>query len=465
MLKLLPVVVAGCLGLAATVYVFQPGYLSPDSITQLGHARSGYFTDWHPPLMSWVWRIVEKVHPGPLGMLLLHNLFFWSGLCLLAGGAFRSKWRAAAAVLLIGFFPPVFALLGTIWKDVGLGVSLLLVVGLLALAERRRASRIEAALALSVVCGLLFYAVNVRYNAVFAALPMCVWTMWIVGRDIARLDRYRTMAAAVSGLVLLLVLFAAGRIAHRLIVDRRLFPSQQILVHDLTGISVRTGRNELPGFVQNEMPLSLEEVQRIYTPHTVVPLYWGDNSTRRLPRYTSIQNENDFSRLAGHWQGVVRRHPREYFAHRWQVARELLALDRPRACLPFITGTNPNPFGVSFQQNRLNAAVTGGLRSVQDTVLFRPGYYLIAGFLLLIALPFITRDAFSRVGAAVLLTSGLLYSLPYYFITTTCDFRMVWWSVVAVLVAPLTMLDRLSSRRGSVAAASDSAPPAATLLS
>jgi hypothetical protein len=267
--------------------------------------------------------------------------------------------------------------------------------------------------------------------------------MSIVVRDLARFERHRATAAAVSGLALLLVLVAAVRIVNRLIVDRRLFPSQQILVYDLAGISIRTARNELPGFVQGEQALSLAEIQRIYTPDSISPLYWGDTSTRRLPVYTSIQNENDFSRLAGHWRAVVMRHPREYFAHRSQVARQLLALDRPRTCLPFITGVRANSLGVTFQQNRLNAAVMGSLELVQDSVLFRPGYYLVVGLLMLAALPFIARRYSVNPACVVLLASALMYSLPYYFIAPTCDFRMLWWSIVAVLVAPLTVLDRL----------------------
>jgi hypothetical protein len=257
-------------------------------------------------------------------------------------------------------------------------------------------------------------------------------------------------------LALLLVLFAATRIVHRLIVDRRLFPSQQILVHDLAGISIRMGRNELPDFVQGETALSLSELQRIYTAETINPLYWGDTSTRRLPRYTTIQNENDFGRLVGHWRAVITRHPREYLAHRWQVARQLLALDRPGACLPFITGVSPNPFGVRVEQNRLNAAVTGSLQSVRDSFLFRPGYYAIFGLLMLAALPFIARRYALSPACVVLIASAELYLLPYYFIAPTCDFRMAWWSVIALVVAPLTFL----SRRESAAGASGSARPA-----
>lgn len=43
-----------CLG---TVLVFAPGFLSPDSLDQLQQAEgSRPLTDWHPPVLSLVWR-------------------------------------------------------------------------------------------------------------------------------------------------------------------------------------------------------------------------------------------------------------------------------------------------------------------------------------------------------------------------------------------------------------------------
>ena len=31
-----------------------PGYLSYDSVSQLGDARSGFYNSWHPPVMAWL---------------------------------------------------------------------------------------------------------------------------------------------------------------------------------------------------------------------------------------------------------------------------------------------------------------------------------------------------------------------------------------------------------------------------
>jgi hypothetical protein len=55
-------------GIIVTVAIFYPGYLSPDSLVQLSQGRSGVFNDWHPPVMSWLWGIFDRMIPGPLAM-------------------------------------------------------------------------------------------------------------------------------------------------------------------------------------------------------------------------------------------------------------------------------------------------------------------------------------------------------------------------------------------------------------
>jgi hypothetical protein len=37
----------------------------------------------------------------------------------------------------------------------------------------------------------------------------------------------------------------------------------------------------------------------------------------------------------------------------------------------------------------------------------------------------------------VLTSSALLYLLAYYFVATVCDFRLLWWGVLAIVVSPL----------------------------
>src|SRR5687767_2684643 len=87
-------VLAALFGLAVTVAVFYPGYMSPDSISQLMQGRRGLYSDWHPPVMAWVWGMVDRVVAGAAGMLMLHNVLFWSALAVVACLRFRRRWLA-----------------------------------------------------------------------------------------------------------------------------------------------------------------------------------------------------------------------------------------------------------------------------------------------------------------------------------------------------------------------------------
>src|SRR4051812_11178145 len=77
-------------GFLITIYFFRPGFMTPDPTAQLAEARSGIYTDLHPPLTALLWRYLDAIIPGPLGMLVFHNLMFWAALAIL-GSLFFSK--------------------------------------------------------------------------------------------------------------------------------------------------------------------------------------------------------------------------------------------------------------------------------------------------------------------------------------------------------------------------------------
>ena len=76
------IMAASLTGASLAILSFYPGYMSYDSLAQLAQARLGIYHDWHPPLMGWIWGILDRGIPGPAGMLLLHNAIFWAGLGL-----------------------------------------------------------------------------------------------------------------------------------------------------------------------------------------------------------------------------------------------------------------------------------------------------------------------------------------------------------------------------------------------
>ena len=71
-----------CLG---TILTFAPGYLSPDSLDQLRQARGMTpLTDWHPPVLSLLWRALIAATGSFASMAVLQSLVFWGALWVLA---------------------------------------------------------------------------------------------------------------------------------------------------------------------------------------------------------------------------------------------------------------------------------------------------------------------------------------------------------------------------------------------
>ena len=98
--------------------------MSEDSFIQLAQARSGDFTALHPPLMALLWKPLDALLPGPGLLLVVQALLAWSGAALFVSLLFRG-WGAPLALLAFCLWPTVFSYLGTMWKDVQLGVALL----------------------------------------------------------------------------------------------------------------------------------------------------------------------------------------------------------------------------------------------------------------------------------------------------------------------------------------------------
>ena len=108
-----------------------PGELTNDSIHQYAEALSGQYTDWHPPIMAWVWSLLLHIIAGPLAILTLHLGLHWFGFALIADALLcLGKPRSAWLALLSGAFPVFLFYNGQIIKDVGMASAMLVAFGL-----------------------------------------------------------------------------------------------------------------------------------------------------------------------------------------------------------------------------------------------------------------------------------------------------------------------------------------------
>ncbi|MDB4963629.1 MAG: hypothetical protein JWP01_3628 [Myxococcales bacterium] len=138
--------------------------MTQDSFDPLIEARAGMYSDGHPPIMAALWRVVDTILAGPLGMLVLQVTIFELGLYLLFRRTFGRRGAAIAASGLL-VFPPVMLPMAVIWKDCFMAGFLTLGFG--ALLSSRRSVRIGA-------LGSLMLATAFRYNAFAATMPLVI---------------------------------------------------------------------------------------------------------------------------------------------------------------------------------------------------------------------------------------------------------------------------------------------------
>jgi hypothetical protein len=438
-----PVGYAACLaGFVLCVVVFYPGYISPDSIRQLTEGRAWSFTDWHPPLMAAVWGIVDRVVPGPFGMLVLHNAVFWGGLALFWRATYRRGVWPGLCLVASGFLPPVLALLSTIWKDVGLGASLLLASALLYTA-RREGSRV--ALLLSIP--FLFYGYGVRQNAAPAVLPLALWTGLIACRvwprlKLKALERHSIWPLAL-GLAYFLLLTSAVLMTTRLLTGgRSSYILQVVLLHDITAVSIERGEVLLPDYAKSGEDFSFARVAACYWPKDATALYMCGAQGLSLTR-----NPEEIEALRAKWLEVVAANKAAYLRHRWEVFKWTAGLGKEEVCFPYLA-TSHSFGGYEVNKWRVHQLFGAVFWKLRNTILFR-GFFWLLVTLALLSAAVAGRLRGELEAVFVLSSSGLLYGLAYFFIAPACDFRFFWWTMLASLVSFSLCLLFAAGRRQS----------------
>jgi hypothetical protein len=400
-----------------SLYVHWPGLMSSDSVLQLLQAKLGRYTDWHPPLMSFWWRALNHIYFGPAGLLVFHNVLFFTGLYLfIRASGFKMRERLLAMMILT-FMPSVMTQLGVIWKDTGLSCSFMLAAALLFSKPGR------APLFLSVALAALFYGTGVRHNAFFALVPLAYWMarVWREQYNVPISAPLLTLALA-SGIWL-----SGNRLNHALVTQWE-HPSMQLYFYDLAGISVYEKKNVYPEGLTRR-PVTLEQIQEAYSPRMTTQKLFFEPRTD-LP---------DFDRsLRRAWLAQIFRHPYSYLRHRLNVFQYAINLDFDPTPLPLYAGMCPNPWGIHKALNRTFINLYRFFWAIRYSLVFRIyPYFVLTGLC-------ISWAMYHRlIPATCLAASGFFYTLGYAIVGIgSDDFRLGYWTVTASLLSLLLVIHK-----------------------
>jgi hypothetical protein len=425
---------AAAIGLAFTIWAFYPGFVSQDSAEQYLQARSGKLDTHHPPLMALVWRLTDRVIPGPGGIFVLFALVYWAALALAAANATRRRWAQLIGVLGIGLWPPMIGLLAHVWKDVGLLAAFLLAGGLLA-RESRRPSRVLLLAALvAIAIGAAF-----RHNGLFAALPFMPYLAWRWLRPNETGERRATPRVIALGVLAALIVAALAQLPDYLpqVTRRSMWPT--VALWDLAAVSIDEHRILIPDSLLRP-GLTLQEIESNFVPFTNTSTFRTDKIVLSLSVPYTAKQDRDLRRA---WLALPIQHPAAYWRHRWRLTRLLFgsgAQGRPHYLVlqPEIQQLAGNP-PIAPNQSALHRWATIKLLRMVGTPLFGGWPYMALAALVLVS--GVLRAVRARHALpATIAASGLSYSVPLIVISSAADFRYLSWLVGASLVAALLRL-------------------------
>ncbi len=423
------------LGAALGVFLIYawPGFIGWDTREHMLQARSGVYTDGHPPAVAHLVRLAELLVAGPALLLLFQAITLLAGLYLVFSRRLSPR-AAAIAAAAIFLFPYISGVTALIAKD-GLMAGPLL-IGIALLGDGRPRSRW-----LALAC--LLFASLMRWNAFVATFaPMLLLFRWSPRVTGAR--RY-----AIAVLAWIAVTTAAYAANTAMTTQREYLWYWSFAYEDIAGTLAHMPPQDdaamerlLDGVPLRYHDHIYERFDAIFFPESHYQLIRGPASLLDIAR---DQIERDA--IAAAWKRVVLGHPAEYLAYRTDSYRLLLALDQKPsfsnvyiwfnviAAPETIAELDHDAAPSRIQEALRNASVWISLTPLYDTFL----YFGLLFLLLPAALRF-------RLEAALAL-SALGYELSWFFLAATSDLRYSQWMVLCTLVLAVLLGTRLRLRR------------------
>lgn len=439
--------------------IFYPGYMSNDSFGQLAMARTGHFSNAHPPVVSWIWRYMDRIVEGQALMFVCNTLVYLWSLVLLRSQVLPKGWWYTLYIMLFGaLYPPIFGVLGVVWKDVFMQSYALigLALGLKSIECRPKLNIVL----FSVSQGLLLLAVCSRHNALFLVPAIEVALAWrllqFVRRDWGSLGRsiaVLTLAGFLSGSLGISVI-----LLNRAITDQESHFGQYTQVFDIAGTSIAADKNLFDTknstlIVRN---FGLDDLKRKFH-QGFHPTLYRETTDEKEPKqslpplFKYTTNPVGLDALRSNWITAITSHPTSWLNHRARFSEYLLGLkNRPLFCPVPHTAMADKKYGYQFQPRWANSAYHKLAQRLVATPLYRPYAYFCLSLLLLVVCA--ARFLFTKSNrlhwflSICLLTSGLSYQLSFMLFSTSHDFRYSLWLITTTMLAAALVLHRCVQR-------------------
>lgn len=419
--------VAGCI-LVLLVVVFYPGYMSPDSISHLEQATGAApLTDWHPPVMTRFWGLLIGATNHISSMLIFQLALLAAAMFILSSLVYRyarsRAWAFSAYGILL--LPNVVNIAGVIWKDVQMAFSLTLAVLLVqfVISRKKPLRRVATYGVVGLAVLLIVYAGMLRYNALFAVLPI----LFVLPSLFAK--RFPIWSGFACAAVGLMVIIGATTIINQ--PSQKTHPITAVQLDDIIHVAnfdkEYRGRWAMYKEINDTCRGTTKEIMNSYILCT-----------------TAVQREalkNEHQGVFGDWISTIMTHPVKYVFYRLATFSTFL-FPQPERMYIFQPGIEQNQLGAAIKNeyaiNSLSSYVKGGAQT-NIPILFQPWLYLVVLSFIYYKSRKIRNDKQRRFICAIIL-SGLGYIVAYFPMVVAADYRYSYWSVFAAILSGLLTL-------------------------
>lgn len=428
-------------GYALTLDVFYPGIMNFDARYVYQDSLKGAYGDWQSPVMTWLWARIDPLAPGSASMFLAIVSFYWLAILILAITISRRSGLAAVVLCCLAVSPPLFALLGIIWRDILLaGVWMLAAAIVYAAHQSTSGLRIASQVA---SLALLILGVLLRPNALAAAPMLAAFIIWPA--------RVYLMRTAIMFIPVMLALYGLMQFVYYGALDaKRQNPLHSIMVFDLGGITHFSKQNQFP--VDWSADESDALVTRCYDP-SIWNIYWNGDCKFVMAKVEHEKRLFGTPALTRALTNAITSHPVAYMQHRFSFFWRFLAGQN----LGMWTEDIERPNHHVFEDRPAFNALRTVHDALQPTPLFRVWFWL---GLNIIACVLVWRRRTTPDGAFVIgiCGSAILYVTSFLPLGVAAEFRYGYWAVLAGTAGIVVALLRPVERTADSATVSGSTP-------
>ncbi len=417
--------------------------MTTDTFFQLDQALGREpFNDWHPVVMSLVWKWLIAA-TGEIGsMAALQVGFAWLASVLTCYYILKTTRNRCLSLLgfLILVLPNSANIVGAVWKDTHMALAMYLaVVCILVFRLRGRFQWVFLGMAILA----LLYATLVRKNAAVGVVPLLflVTTVLLVNRSSFSVKKavavFAVAIAVFGGVVLVIgksINVATGATSNSQVT--------QIMLDDLIFAvpqSAIESSETAPPALKSKIADARQECEDV---GAFWDAYWkcyGRGASGEA--FTEIAHPDAVKSL---WIEQVPRNFPRYLDYRAMTTAKFLFTSN----LQFASTEEKEDLGVSQYAPKLNDALRSyvvdlGLK--QLPWLFHGWFWLALGVAGVVAS---VRGSRPSITATAIFIAGLLYLVSFFPTAPASDYRYIYWSALSVVIGLITLVaERTSARR------------------